>query len=659
MTQTRETYHFIHNVFGHFFKDMLDYFSTTLYPRFEYRVVGTYDKAVEYLAKRSQYDRETDQPLLPALVLNPSGEFSPADANAGGKQLWRFPNLAPSMIKRIFNPVYQDDHLIMHAAFIRIKGEFELIMLLNSFYEYCDLRLLLINYFGGLDRIIYPRFFSSFIILPDSFLTYEYQNEYTGTNYNIDWTTADASNQLVRSTARNEVVLPVNIKPQISLVSMADASNRYGGPDKIAEWRLTATINYEIEMPNYMVLESDYLAENVHLEMRYGSAFSLYNDYQPPVNRQIYNYHWDWGLDETSNSRVTYLNADDATCETGFVGDYVYKTRYFHEVTSADAAEDPYLDIDLPETITDKLVLIVNSKHGALNFGDHYIIVDKGDTLRIKMDNVNLKAGWFLELFYYEDITSSSSSSSSLSSSSSSLSSSSSSSSSSLSSSSSSVSSSSTSSSSSVSVAPYVWQDTLQNDTYWVESDPPDVLSFTGGGLVKAGSGFPTGSSVGSDTKWSMSDEWDCYFNVDLTSDTGLTTSNSPYLTIMVTESPNDKGANNAFVGIQGDGAGNIEYSVGDTSAVTSPDDTFGSFSAPQSNMRFRIRRNADDSLTFWVWVSGQWEWDGNTDGWTIGAIFNYEKATVKVISNDGSGIYFEWTMSEFTQTAGTWNDES
>ena len=52
MAQTRERYHFIHNVYANFFKDMLDYFSTTLYPRFEYRVVATYDKAVEYLSKR-------------------------------------------------------------------------------------------------------------------------------------------------------------------------------------------------------------------------------------------------------------------------------------------------------------------------------------------------------------------------------------------------------------------------------------------------------------------------------------------------------------------------------------------------------------------------------------------------------------------------------
>lgn len=448
MAQTRETYHFIHNVFGHFFKDMLDYFSTTLYPRFEYRVVGTYDKAVEYLAKRAQYDRETDQPLLPALVLNPSGEFSPAEGSAGGKQLWRFPNLAPSMIKRIFDPIYQDDNLIMHAGFIRIKGEFELIMLLNSFYEYCDLRLLMINYFGGMDRIIYPQFFSSFIILPDSFISYEYNNEYTGLRYNIDWSTADASNKLVRSTAINELVLPLNIKPQISLVNLADASNRYGGPDKIAEWRLTATINYELEMPNYLILESDYLAENIHLEMRYGSAYSIYNDYQPPTNRQIYGYHWDWQLDATSNNDIQYLDPSDATSEIDNLGDYVYKTRYFHEVTAADAAQETYLDIPIPEQITNRLMLIVNSKLGALNYGDHFLIIDNGNTLRIKREHVQLEAGWFIELFVYEDLNSISSSSSS-----SSLSSSSSSSSSSISSSSSSVSSSSSSGSSSSSSA--------------------------------------------------------------------------------------------------------------------------------------------------------------------------------------------------------------
>jgi ketosteroid isomerase-like protein len=75
MTQIRERYHFIHNVFANFFKDTLNFFSECLYPRFEYTVVGTYDKAVEYIVKQCELGREADRPTLPALILNPTGDF--------------------------------------------------------------------------------------------------------------------------------------------------------------------------------------------------------------------------------------------------------------------------------------------------------------------------------------------------------------------------------------------------------------------------------------------------------------------------------------------------------------------------------------------------------------------------------------------------------
>jgi len=406
MAQLRERYHFIHNVFANFYKDLLDYLSTYLYDRFEYRVVGTFDKAVEYIRKQCQYQRETDKPMLPALILNPSGEFGPADANAGGMQYWRYPNLAPTMIKRLFDPIYRDQHLQVHAGFIRIKGEIELLMLLNSFYEYCDLRMLHINMFGGLNRIIYPRFFSSFIILPESFINYRYSNSYTGTEYNIDWSTANATNQLVRSTARNELVLPLEIKPQISLINLADASNRYGGADNIAEWRLTSTINYEIEIPNYLIIESDYLAENIDLSFRYGSAYSAYNDYQPPINNNLYNFRWDWGLNFNTNSEnLGYLDPNDTTSEMVFIGDFVFKTRYFHEVTEQEAMDSTSdLTISLPEQILNPKILIVNSKYGELYFGDHYYIIDNGNTLVIRRDYVTLESGMILELYVYKAV---------------------------------------------------------------------------------------------------------------------------------------------------------------------------------------------------------------------------------------------------------------
>jgi hypothetical protein len=403
MNQLRERYHFIHNVFANFFKDMLDWLSTGIYPRFEYRVVGTYDKAVEYIQKQCQYGRETDMPYLPALILNPTGDFLPADGNSGGKQLWRYPNLAPTLSKRLFDPIYKDEQVLMYPGFLRVKGEVELIMLCNSFYEYCDIRMLFINMFGGLDRIIYPKFFSSFIILPQSFLDYVYTNPYTGQTYQIDWTSASASERLVRSTAVNEMVLPLNIKPQITLTNLSDASNRYGGADNIAEWKLNATINYELEMPTYMVIESDYLAQGIDLEIRYESVFSLYNDYQPPEHRWLTNFRWDWGLEsETNSDNLGYLNPDDATNVMTYIGHFVYNTRYFHKVTQDEIDSTSNIIISLPEQITFPRALIVNTSYGTLNFGRQYWLTDNGWTLVISNTTVDLEAGMVLELYVYE-----------------------------------------------------------------------------------------------------------------------------------------------------------------------------------------------------------------------------------------------------------------
>jgi len=367
--------------------------------------VGTYDKAVEYINKNCQYDRETDNPMFPALILNPSGDFTPADGNAGGRQFWRYPNLNPTLIKRLFDPIYRDDRVIVHAGFIRIKGEIELIMLLNSFYEYCDLRMMMINMFGGMDRIIYPQFFSSFIILPPDFVDYKYTNEYTNQEYQLDWTSANASTQLVRSTAQNELVLPLNIKPQISLTGMSDASNRYGGTDNIAEWKLGATLNYEIEMPNYLIIESDYLAEEAEISINYGSVYSAYNDYQPPDTRMLYNFKWDWGLTPETNNPDNEMDADDATSSMTYVGDFIFNTRYFHTITAAQAGDSTAeIYITLPEQILKPYILIVNSSYGQLDYGDNYLIEDSGWTLMIKRDSVVFTEGMILELYVYKQL---------------------------------------------------------------------------------------------------------------------------------------------------------------------------------------------------------------------------------------------------------------
>lgn len=396
----RDLNFFIHNAFANFFKDSLDYFSLCLYPRFEYRVVSTYDKAVEYLMKKAQYNRETDKPVLPALILNPTGDFELADGNAGGHQLWRFPYLSPGLGKRLFYPVYQDKNTVVNIGFVRIQGDIELLMLLNSFYEYCDIRMMMIQVFGGLDRWIYPRYFNAYIILPDEFVNYRYRNEYTGVNYKLDWKSAGSSVELIKTTARDEWVLPASIKPIFKLTSLSDPSTRYGGPDKLADWRLGATIRYEIELPCWLILSTDYLVENINVEIRYESSYSAYES-DIPAYRNVEEIKYDWGLDETSNSFIT----TDATCDVSTFVDLEFSTRYYHIVSQAEADSTSDVNISIPETISDRKYLILNSKYGELNYGDHYLIINNGNTLQIKIENVKLEKGMILELYVYKRVS--------------------------------------------------------------------------------------------------------------------------------------------------------------------------------------------------------------------------------------------------------------
>ena len=72
--------------------------------------------------------------------------------------------------------------------------------------------------------------------------------------YKIDWESAGAYNRLVKTIAKDELVLPCNIKPIYKLTSISDGSNRYGGADQLADWRLTATIRYELEIPAFYTI---------------------------------------------------------------------------------------------------------------------------------------------------------------------------------------------------------------------------------------------------------------------------------------------------------------------------------------------------------------------------------------------------------------------
>ena len=399
---------FIHNVFGCFIENTLDYFADYLYPRFKHQVVGTYDKAVEYITKEQHYGREGDKPNLPALILNPTGDFNLDDANSLAHQFWRFPHLAPAQASGIFEPIYIDNNVEVTVAFTRLKGELELLSLLPSFYEYFDLKIFLIQMFGGEGRYIEPVLFDDFIILPDELINYKYENPYTNQSYTLDWST-NAYEFLVKTTNQNELVVPGKVKPRYVLRGLSDGSTRYGGTDDMADWKLSAIVEYEIEIPSYIILKTDNIIENINFEIRYGSTYSNYDEYNVPASIDVLQTHVDSGLQEDKNTidnegKYNYQEPPpEHLCDGEKLDRHIdFKTRYFHEMTQEQIDSTGDIIITMPEQIFDKTLLKVQSKDGLMDYGDHYVLENSGNDLRIKVDNVSLDVGDMIELFIYE-----------------------------------------------------------------------------------------------------------------------------------------------------------------------------------------------------------------------------------------------------------------
>jgi len=379
------SYHYINNVIGDFYKNTLSYFGDYLYPRFVYQVLGTYDKAIFEINQAEKFGREINMPQLPALILNPSGDFNLDDANSSAHQLWRFPTLAPGLNMRLYEPIYKDDNVTVSAGFTRLKMDIEFLALLSSFYEYCDLRMMLIQQFGGFERPIYPFWFNSFITIPSDLYLYQYQNEYTGQSYILDWDSTGVSDKLINTTNKTEKVFPTNTRPIFKLMNMVDNSARYGGIDKMADWRLGFTVECQVELPSFLILNADYGLNDIKINIKSGSCYTVNPNTEVESEKVVINTVLG---DSTSENIVTSQM-------------YAFKNRYYHIVTSDEADSTSDILITLPEIIVSEDMVELNGQFGELTYGDHYEIVNNGQDLLIKVEYVKLEERQVLEIYVY------------------------------------------------------------------------------------------------------------------------------------------------------------------------------------------------------------------------------------------------------------------
>jgi hypothetical protein len=388
---TVDRHFYINNCIGSFFKGVLNWFGDVFYPRINYKVIGTYEKSVEYFNKLREKGQEIDHQIFPSLTLDPDLNIRPAEV--GGKFLWQSESLAPGLGSLGFDRIQglESQDIDLRVVFSRYEGDMQMMFWFDSVYEYFDIRMFLFQWSSGYNRRLRPKVFESFIILPDTI------NDYSIPTLNgpvpIDWSQSDRVITKICNTGQNNYVLPVTLNPMFWFTDISDGSTKYGG-DSVAEYKLLVNCSFEIDLPTYFVLTPFSGRFGVDMTVRMDATYSRYGTNPLEINGQL--------VKTLDVPRERFLTTDSSTP----LHFDIFKERAYYTFTEEDQnnwdSDNPQLFINNPFDPTVKLEqMSCVSYPGLLYYGQHWERVEQDGQSKIWI-KIEPKQDEIFELFLYE-----------------------------------------------------------------------------------------------------------------------------------------------------------------------------------------------------------------------------------------------------------------
>ena len=376
---------FVNNCLGSFYKGVLNWMADIFYDRFNYRIIGTYEKSVEYFNKLREKGREIDTNILPSVTLDPSLDFEPAEQ--GGRFMWQSQSLAPGLGRRLFDDIeFPDQEVRITPVFSRYQGTFEMIFWLKSVYEVLDFRVMLMQFSSGYNRILRPTFFDTFLVLP-----YEIYNYETSEGVPLDWSGTLEETKLVKNIDQYRPCYPCKLTPWFKFTSITDGSIKYGA-DSITESKMTASVEYEVDLPTYMVLKPHVGPIRVNINFEMSAVYSRYGT-APIVTT-------DGNIIKNPNRNVPDIQFKGV----GGEGENLpmksehYRERAFYEFTDADEEKDSFVLVNPFDTTNSDLIELV-SYTGPLEKDNEWVLADDFKTITV---NIEGRTGEMIEMYYYE-----------------------------------------------------------------------------------------------------------------------------------------------------------------------------------------------------------------------------------------------------------------
>lgn len=358
---------YINNVVGNIISGIAKYIRRDLMPRAKETIVSTNSKAIEVLRNRKRLAGEKWTPKFPFLVVDPNLNIEP-DPITG--RFWQnYPNFYGNFSSKINDTVIYDDGNVRITPIInRYRSTIDITAWCSNVYEAIDFSIYVQQQFGGMGRIIYPTYIDALIIIPDELKDFNYKNYYTGEEYNIDWDNDDNTDYiLIRNINRSKLCFPVSVRPNLTLVSISNDSDKFGGVgDVLGDHAVTFTIEWECNIPVHINLQSDQLPKSIY-NLEIANIISVMGFIDPITTKDIL-YPKEMHV-HTASKQLEKAEQLNLVFDEMFT--YILTTENIYSIQ-----DNEHIEITIDKDISDIRYIRIYGPYGFLQAEIHYKIED-------------------------------------------------------------------------------------------------------------------------------------------------------------------------------------------------------------------------------------------------------------------------------------------
>ena len=388
---------YVHNPLMDVFSGIMSWFNTAYFTDFKATIIGGYDRAIKEIEDSLNSGEQVEQLKLPAISLNPFGDIA---TDPKFPNLWRCKDIGESLQNLYMDPIYEDDYFGFSVIANRFTGNFEVIIYVQSPYEYLDHYIQSIMFFhGGFNRRVRPGLIRTNAIIPDEVVNTAYDGVAP-----YDWSGSGITQEFIKVLNADHFVYPMELGPQIWLNSITNASTIYGD-DGLTTYKLQMVIEYDVDLPTHIIVKNNDRIESLNIKIT--TSDPVFIPEIPIYNASDTVYVTDdQNLEGVPSDAIgpqpyfkelkvqeyyPYMFAPDRmvrSCENGITIKHAMTVQY--TFTNDVAADDGFqIDIsaaNIPITIYDQI--IIGDRIGELVYGTAYEVdlEATGTIITVKMD---------------------------------------------------------------------------------------------------------------------------------------------------------------------------------------------------------------------------------------------------------------------------------